>query len=182
MFRSLYRAISRKILGTKIKGTRRLPIRTLSSEAESGRLIEAKVKRITDGDGVIVSASGSEIEIRLDGIDCPEYDQPWGDNAKTGLVKQIGGRHVYLETHGKDIYDRTLATIYVMDGTELVNVNERMVQCGHAWVAHMYCQHLSRSRQRQLNVLERFARLNRVGLWKTENPLPPWLWRNRDSA
>lgn len=147
-----------------------------------GGLLEARVKRVIDGDTVEVTSFDHAIIVRLSAIDCPEDGQPWGDNATAGLVKLIGGRHVYLETYGVDDYARTLATIYVMEGKELVNVNECMVAKGHAWFMRQYASHLSSNRRHQLDQLEKWARSKNAGLWKTENPIPPWKWRSRNSA
>jgi len=140
-----------------------------------------KVEYVLDGDTVIVSKFWSEMRIRLDSIDCPEDGQPWGNIAKAGLIKLIGGRDVYIEEHGIDDYGRTLATIYLEGniGSEWINVNERMVMLGHAWVMRQYYDHLPKSRQDQLIKLEKWARSKRVGLWKTSNPIPPWQWRNQ---
>lgn len=140
---------------------------------------KAKVLKVIDGDTVIVVSRRQKIKVRLDAIDCPENDQPWGDTAKYGLIKLIGGREIWLEEHGVDPHGRTLATLYVEDretNTHL-NVNERMVTLGHAWVARIYCDHLSSARKVQLNRLERWARSKNVGLWKTSRPIPPWRWR-----
>ena len=140
----------------------------------------AKVVHIIDGDTVIVGTGWSQTKIRLDSIDCPEDGQPWGDAAKFGLIKLIGGRTVHLETHGLDVHGRTLATIYVRHASkdEWVNVNERMVTLGHAWVMRKFYLHLAKDRQNKLNSLERWARSKNVGLWRTQNPIPPWQWRN----
>lgn len=144
-------------------------------------LPEAKVEGIIDGDTIIVAKGGHVIKIRLDSIDCPEDGQQWGDIAKYGLIKLIGGRTVRLEDHGLDCYGRTLATIYIQngygDGDEWINVNERMVTLGHAWVMHRFYDHLPKDRQDKLIRLERWARSKKVGLWKTRNPTSPWSWR-----
>lgn len=147
----------------------------------SSELQRVKVRHVIDGDTVIVSRSWSETRIRLDAIDCPEDDQYWGNISKAGLIKLIGGRYVYLETHGVDEHGRTLATVYLRHsrGSEWMNVNERMVMLGHAWVARKYYGHLPTPRQHQLDRLERWARSKRVGLWRTEDPIPPWQWRNQ---
>ncbi|MBA5866417.1 MAG: hypothetical protein GDA67_06940 [Nitrospira sp. CR1.3] len=147
----------------------------------SSELQRVKVRHVIDGDTVIVWRSWTETRIRLDAIDCPEDGQPWGDTSKAGLIKLIGGRDVYLETHGVDQHGRTLATVYLPDSraSEWMNVNERMVMLGHAWVARKYYDHLPTPRQDQLNRLERWARSKRVGLWGTEDPVPPWQWRNQ---
>jgi len=140
---------------------------------------EAKVIRIIDGDTVIVSAYRNQLTIRLDAIDCPEDGQHWGDIAKYGLVKLIGGRRIRLEEFGVDKYGRTLATIYVQPrgSSEWTNVNLRMVTLGHAWVSRHLNSHLPIDRRQELNRLESWARSKRVGLWRETNPVPPWKWR-----
>ncbi|NJM29562.1 MAG: twin transmembrane helix small protein [Rhizobiales bacterium] len=134
----------------------------------------AKVLYIKDGDTVFVAVGQRQITIRLDSIDCPEDDQPWGDIACAGLIKLIGGKTVALEEHGYDGHGRTLATLYVRIkyGTEWMNVNERMLLLGHAWVMNKYFDHLPESRQAKLYRLQRWARSEKVGLWNTLNPVP----------
>lgn len=140
-----------------------------------------KVEHVIDGDTVIVSSTSAEIKIRLDSIDCPENGQKWGDIATMGLIKLIGGKSVRLEAHGTDSHGRTLGTlfVYLQDKGEWQNVNERMVTLGHAWVMRLFYGHLPKPRQQKLNQLERWAKSKRVGLWKTDNPIPPWKWRKQ---
>ncbi|MEQ1707407.1 MAG: thermonuclease family protein [Terricaulis sp.] len=147
-------------------------------------LPEAKVMRVVDGDTLIVAKGWSQTMIRLDSIDCPEDGQHWGDIAAFGLIKLVGGRRVVLEEHGLDSYGRTLATIYVRhaNGEEWLNVNERMVTIGHAWVMRRFYDHLPKDRQAKLNRLEAWAKSKKVGLWSTENPIPPWQWRKQDNV
>jgi micrococcal nuclease len=134
---------------------------------------------IIDGDTVIVSNGRTQIRVRLDSIDCPEDGQHWGDTAKYGLIKLIGRQHLHLELHGEDVYGRTLATIYVWhrQKNQWLNVNERMVILGHAWVMRQFYDHLPEDRREQLNRMEHWARSKKVGLWSTSNPVPPWHWR-----
>lgn len=148
------------------------------SQDQVKSLFFSKVIKVIDGDTVIVSISGNSIKIRLDSIDCPEDGQKWGGVAKYGLIKLIGGRTIYIEPHGLDAYNRTLATIFVQNYEgEWINVNERMVLLGHAWVMRLFYKHLSSDRQRQLNSKENWARSKKVGLWQDDNPTPPWQWR-----
>jgi micrococcal nuclease len=144
----------------------------------------AQVIHVKDGDSVVVTIMRDENEIRLDSIDCPEDGQPWGNIAAAGLVKLIGGKRVHLEQHGQDPYGRTLATIYVWSNPngEWMNVNERMVMLGHAWVMRRYYVHLPPDRQQKLNRLERWAKSKRVGLWKDASPTPPWKWRGSEGS
>lgn len=162
---------------------RRAHKRKARSEADVRSLLDAlptaKVVRVVDGDTLIVAAGWRQTRIRLDSIDCPEDDQPWGDTATFGLIKLVGGKTVALEEHGVDPHGRTLATLYVRQANseDWLNVNERMVTLGHAWVMRLYYDHLPTDRQAKLNRLEAWAKSKRVGLWRTPNPIPPWRWR-----
>ncbi len=138
----------------------------------------AKVGYVIDGDTVVVFRGREQFKVRLYGIDCPEDGQQWGDIATAGLIKMIGGKYIDLEVFGVDIYDRMLATIYVKEGSESINVNEKMVVKGHAWVMRRFYKEISRNRQHQLNRLENWAKSKKVGLWRNDNPVPPWKWRN----
>jgi len=139
----------------------------------------AKVRRIIDGDTVIVTVSGRRIHLRLNSIDAPELDQEWGDIATYGLIKLIGGQWIYFEDQGVDNYGRTLATVFVKrrGGDEWINVNTRMVVLGHAWVQRIQNGDLSDEQRNELVRLERWARRKKVGMWRSPNPLPPWKWR-----
>ena len=158
------------------------------SEAETRPRIETfpsvRVVHILDGDTLTAAGEGADFKIRLDSIDCPEDGQPWGDEALAGLIKLVVGRHVRMEAFGEDLYGRTLATLYVRseEGADWLNVNERMVMRGHAWVMTKYFDHLPADRRRKLLSLQRWARSQRVGLWRTPDPVPPWRWRRETSA
>jgi endonuclease YncB( thermonuclease family) len=167
-------AISRRYRRRKTKGRARAEPGRKRSEAGTFRVV-----RIIDGDTVEVRKFFRKVRIRLDSIDCPEDGQPWGETARAGLIKLIGGRSVRLEEYGRDPYGRTLATLYVRskEGSDWLNVNERMVVLGHAWVMRRFYSHLPRERQIALNRIEAWAKSRKVGLWKTSNPIPPWKWR-----
>lgn len=175
----------------RYQNTRTSPIDrpvTAKTPAASGTVIRERISTlpkfrtayVIDGDTVIVSDGWTKIRVRLDSIDCPEDGQHWGDTAKYGLMKLIARQHVHLEVHGQDVHGRMLATIYVWHSEkgQWLNVNERMVMLGHAWVMRRYYDHLPNDRQDQLNRLERWAQSKKVGLWGTPSPIPPWQWRN----
>lgn len=155
------------------------------SADQISELPTAHVKWVVDGDTVIISHGWwRETHIRLDSIDCPEDGQPWGDIAKYALIKMIGGQRVRLEMHGMDVHGRTLGTLYIWSHKkkDWLNVNERMVTLGHAWVMYKYYSHLPQDRRDKLDSLERWARSKKIGLWQTSNPIPPWLWRRDGSS
>ncbi len=180
---SFFRFVLRIFAG----GTRR-PVQGPWSRAEAPGAppttcgqVSAEVLWILDGDTVDVRIEGRTVRIRLYSIDCPEDGQPWGRIARAGLIKMVGGKSVILEVHGVDGYGRTLATVFAHHGPEskLINVNERMVMLGHAWVMRRYWAELSEERRRQLDRLEAWARSRQVGLWGTPGPIPPWRWRRQ---
>lgn len=140
---------------------------------------QVRVHYVVDGDTIIIRNGWSKTKIRLDSIDCPEDGQYWGDTAKYGLIKLIGGRKVQLEEHGIDQHGRTLATIYVWHDQKntWMNVNERMVTLGHAWVLRRFYEHLPQDRKDKLDDLEKWAKSKKIGLWHEPDPTPPWDWR-----
>lgn len=147
----------------------------LSSDSESPHVtgdydLIGKVIEIKDGDTFILRAdsSGRNVEIRLDGIDTPEWDQHWGRQAERALSKMVSRKQVAVLTSGIDTYGRTLGTLYY-DGN---NINLRMVAEGHAWWYRHYAEN-----DRQLAEAEAGARNQRLGLWQDANPIPPWDWR-----
>jgi len=146
---------------------------------QKGAYRSGRVQHVIDGDSVIVSTFWRKLRLRLDSVDCPEQDQHWGNIAKYGLIKLIGGHKILFEEHGQDRYGRTIATIYVQHDTRTswINVNAKMIALGHAWVMRNLNRHLSKKRQNELNNLENWARTKRVGLWQSSHPVPPWKWR-----
>jgi len=111
---------------------------------------------------------GVGIEVRLDGIDCPELAQAFGRKAKRFTSDLAFGKTVRLVGKGKDRYDRELAEAFLPDGRSL---NRELVAAGFAWWYRRY------SADRSLEALEQRARKERRGLWADPNPVPPWDFR-----
>lgn len=129
---------------------------------------EGKVVRVRDGDSIVVRRGGVGVEVRLDGIDCPELDQAFGRKAKSFTSGLAFGKPVRLAGKGKDRYDRDLAEVFLPDGRSL---NRELVAAGLAWWYRKY------STDRTLEALEQTARKSRRGLWADLNPVPPWDFR-----
>lgn len=106
---------------------------------------------VIDGDSIRVGGK----EIRLAGLDAPEYDQkvvnysrevlPFGQMVKSELIRKIGGKHVTVEFNGVCKYGRTLGTVY-LNG---VNINGWLVREGLAVAAYgdAYREHESDARR-----------------------------------
>ena len=138
-----------------------------SGHALADRTFTATVVAIHDGDTISVRTSRETIRIRLEGVDCPEYRQPYSARAKRFTSELVYRREVTVEGRGDDQYGRLLARVRV-GGAEL---NEALVRNGLAW-------HYQRGAiDRALADAEKTARAARAGLWADPNPIPPWLWR-----
>ncbi len=133
----------------------------------SGMSIAEPVLHVRDGDSLVIAAGGQEVDVRLAGVDAPEFKQPGGDEARAALVNLVNGREVELELVGSDKYRRMVAVVSVGG----VNVNAEMVRMGLAWVRRAY------NPAPELIRLEDQARKNGLGLWAEEEPVPPWVWR-----
>jgi micrococcal nuclease len=119
--------------------------------------------RVIDGD--TIELDGGE-RVRLIGVDTPETVDPrrpvqyFGKEASAFTRRMVEGKAVRLEQDQEtlDHYGRTLAYVYLQDGTFL---NAEIVRQGYG---HAYTRFPFRYQQ-QFVELEREARENGRGLW-----------------
>jgi len=121
--------------------------------------------RITDGDGLLLS---NGTVIRIQGIDAPEHDQPYGKSAKEAL-QPIVGHVARYEPYDMDRYGRTIARVYVDD----IDIGKALLKLGLAW---HYTAYDTDSTYWQA---ERAAKEAKRGLWADPGAVPPWDWRDR---
>ena len=132
--------------------------------------ITGRVSRVIDGDTVIVvDRADSQVRVRLADIDAPEMRQPYGPQAKAALVTMSGGKQVTVTYTRRDRYGRILGTLTIGNR----NINLTMVQSGHAW-RYRYARNTG-----VIADAERFARENRLGLWRAGGVVEPWAYRAR---
>ena len=97
-----------------------IELRTVATAAAIPAEFSAKIIEVIDGDTIdVVTDDKKTIRIRLNGIDAPETDQPFENNAWEAVDQGILNRMVIIRTHGDDRYGRTIGDVYV-DGT-LIN-------------------------------------------------------------
>lgn len=133
---------------------------------------QAKVIHIADGDTITVLNDAKEkTKIRLNGIDCPEKAQAYGNQAKKFTKDLVAGQMVTVQAHDQDKYGRTIGDVILEDGR---NLSQELIKAGYAWWYFKY------SDDEQLGILEAKAKTAKVGLWKDKNPIPPWIFRNKD--
>ena len=140
------------------------------SQTQIPKTFQAKVVGIKDGDTFKVLYNNSEITIRLNHIDCPEKNQPYGKNAKWKASDLCFGKMVKIVSNGKkDRYKRLIAEVYC----NKININKELVKNGLAWHFKKY------SSDNDYAKLEIQARKLKVGLWQQSNPIAPWNWRKK---
>ena len=128
-----------------------------------------QVVGVLDGDTIEVLHNKRPERIRLTGIDCPEQRQPFGEKAKQAASAFVFGKDVTLHTYAKDKDQRTLANVFLSDGT---HINRVLVAEGWCWWYPKYGPI-----DRELKRLESKARTGKLGLWADQYPVPPWEWQ-----
>ena len=145
-----------------------LAVPALADEAHQTQDFSGKVVSVTDGDTVtVLLAGGKKEKVRLAGIDCPEKEQPFGEQAKEFTEKLCLGKKVTVTVSGADRFERVLGEIILPDGKIL---NEELLRAGLAWWYRKYAPD-----NFSYEKLEREAREAGRGLW----PAPPWEFRKR---
>ena len=123
---------------------------------------------VLDGDSIRVSRK----EVRLFGIDAPEYSQTCfnkkkieyncGLNSKEFLIKLIGGKKVECFYAQKDKYDRFLAKCYL----DNLSINEEIIKNGMAVVYNFT------ESDEVIDKLEELAKNKKIGIWQGAFELP----------
>lgn len=138
-------------------------------------LVRARVVGVSDGDTITVQTTdGRRVKVRLHGIDCPEGKQPFGAHASSYTTHLCYGKEVALDAKSTDQHGRTVANVYLADGTSL---NRALVWAGFAWWYKEYAKG-----DTDLLRLEQAARASRRGLWGQGQAVAPWDFRKAASG
>jgi micrococcal nuclease len=130
------------------------------------------VDRVLDGDSLIINSGGKAVEVRLYGVDCPEYRQAYGKEAFEFTSHVAGpGQQVTVYPKGVDQHGRVVARVFV-DKKEL---NLELIRAGLAWWYARYAPLMTNYFEAQKE-----ARKLSRGLWAQANPVPPWIWRKKN--
>ena len=80
----------------------------------------ARCTEVIDGDTIeVVKADGSGVRIRIEGIDCPEGNQAFGDKATDFAREQLLGKDLKVISKTTDRYGRLVARLYDEAGAGL---------------------------------------------------------------
>jgi endonuclease YncB( thermonuclease family) len=133
-----------------------------------------RVSRIVDGDTLIVlDARGAEHKVRVDMIDAPELDQPFGYQSARRLRSAVGSDLFMVTTNRRDQYGRELGRI-ILNGSD---VGLTLVRSGYAWFFDQMAARHSEAENALYAAAQSVARQKRVGLWQGARPEAPWKHR-----
>lgn len=142
------------------------------SFANANGTLSGTVTGVIDGNTIEVTTEEKEVyKLMLSGIDSPELSQEFGDEAKQYLEKLALKKDVSIEITGKDRKGNTLA-IVLLKGRHDLRIE--LLREGLAWTAE-------KDPNPELEVHRTFAQEKGIGLWKANNPTPPWTFRRQQS-
>ena len=133
----------------------------------AGETFSAKVRWVTDGDTLVVSAGRHQTVVQIAGIDAPELTQPFGKEARDFLAETAVKKTVTVEVlETKE--NRSVVARVTIDGKDLA---ETLVEEGLAWAS-------DDPSPATLKEAEERAQAGKDGLWSGADPTPPWEFRN----
>lgn len=134
--------------------------------------LQGRVVKVADGDTLtLLTPDKRQHKIRLNQIDAPESNQPWGKRSKEALITLVANKNVTVKVSGKDRYGRLLGTPFLQS----MDICKEQIKNGNAWVYVQY------AKDAQLKNIEAQARKNRAGLWSLPESqrMSPWEWRRK---
>jgi micrococcal nuclease len=127
---------------------------------------KGSITKVVDGDTYFFQTANETFKVRMFGTDAPENNQPYSKES-ADFLKNYLNKDAVTKINGTDRYGRRLGTLFI-DGQD---INLLSVKNGCAWHFRRY------SSDKQYASAEEYARKNKLGLWKLDNPVPPWNWR-----
>lgn len=144
----------------------------MSAGVANALALQGKVTRVIDGNTLeFTSCDGERYTIVLSGIDCPELNQAYGDEAKVCLEKLTLNKSADVVIKGKDRVGNSLAEVLI-EGKKDPRI--QLLKDGLAWTAE-------RNPDSDLESYRLASQSKKKGLWKEENPTPPWTYRRQQS-
>ena len=138
-------------------------------------VFKARVIGVADGDTVtVLDDAYTEHKVRLMGIDAPEKSQAYGKLSKQSLKEMAGGQELSVDAAKRDRYGRLVGKLLARDGRD---INLEQVRRGMAWHYADYAREQSGVDRVLYADAQRWARVDRKGLWSDASPTPPWDYR-----
>jgi endonuclease YncB( thermonuclease family) len=124
---------------------------------------------VIDGDTFHLQSGLVRHHVPLVGIDAPELGQTFGSHAKHYLLDMVESQTVRVEVRDRD-------QTGIIPGELFVNqilINELMLKDGDTWAIRGF------RADRNLQGMEKFARVRGHGLWRDKDATSPWVYREQ---
>jgi endonuclease YncB( thermonuclease family) len=143
----------------------------LLCQTASAWTLRGQVTAVTGGDTIKVrDEKNRQYTVRLAGLDAPEKFQTYGQRAEDSLRELVFQRGVSVEIARQGGPGKVL----LADGKDM---NLELLKRGFAWYDKSRAQDLSAEDRAAYAAAEAEARMQRVGLWRDKQPIPPWEYR-----
>lgn len=159
---------------------------TLVSIGATAASIEGKVIKVTDGDTITIVVKHQKHQIRLQGIDAPEREQPFSRASWRALSALLAGKQVRVEYDKRDSYGRVIGVVWVRPPDspcdsepcrKTLDAGLNQLTVGMAWWYRYYASEQTREERARYEFAEAEAKSKEAGLWADSDPTPPWSWR-----
>jgi micrococcal nuclease len=149
-----------------------LVLSSITTTAVANYEVEARVIEVVDGNTLKVLGTDNETyTIMLLGVDCPELQQEFGEEARVFLKKRVLKKNVKVDFQGKDRWGNRLAVVRLKGE---VDIRIELLKAGMAWTAE-------RNAIPELENIRVAAQERGKGLWKSNEPTPPWIFRRQQT-
>ncbi len=152
-----------------------------------GERLSAESFKALSGDELVVrrfynNRRQEEVKVRLRGVDAPEREQRFFEEARRYLAERTisGIRVVEVKKDGWAFVDAFYIQAAKSDPENSAflftepNLNESLIRAGLAWWDRQ-----PGPQAKDYEDIEWVARHYRRGLWADDKPIPPWKWRKR---
>lgn len=149
-------------------------------ELPAGAELSGRVLSVPDGDVIELQTDDKKtFRVRLNGIDAPEMDQPFGMKSKESSTGLVGEKTVRVVTQGEDRAGQIIGDVYLNGAKSAttdddIHLNTYLVANGLAWHFVRFAPD-----NKTLAASEKQAREKKAGLWSEADPVAPWDWRRQ---
>lgn len=138
----------------------------------NAQTLTGKCIKVTDGDSFTIWSMGRNIEVELAGVDCPELDQDFGNEAKEFTSNLVFKKMVEINVNTYDSKGRVIARVTV-DGKD---ASIQVISAGMAWYDK------ETDKDKALGKAQKMAKKEKRGLWANPNPVAPWVFRKTQTT
>lgn len=134
-------------------------------------VVVARVVSVIDGNTLEIRGEDNEIKkLILAGIDSPELTQEFGEKAKKLLEKLALEKEVTVQITGRDRTGTSIGIVII----ENKDPRLELLKEGLAWTSE-------KNPLPDLETIRQRAQQKGKGLWKQDNPTPPWKYRREQT-